>query len=158
MTIIRELGVDDTAAFVELRRLSLRTDPESFAANPETDAGSNMELARERFRQATAIEGPFVVGAFEDTLIGIGGLRRTGPAAAAVWGFYVKPDCRGRGVARLLIDRLIEIARRMPEVVRLELGVSGTSAAAMRVYERAGFRMTGRRTAECAHVMELELT
>ena len=158
MLTIRILEVDDVPAFVKIRRLSLITDPDSFSARPETDAGSNLDLARERFENATPADGPFILGSFIDELVGIVGLIRASPNSARVWGFYVKPECRGSRIGVALVERAIAVARQMPGVVRLELGVSDSSIAAIRVYERAGFGATGSRTPDGARAMVLELS
>ncbi len=58
---------------------------------------------------------------------------------AEVKRMYVRPPARGSGAARALLDRLEHEARnRGLEVLRLETGVR--QAAALKFYQRAGFR------------------
>ena len=158
MSPIRLLTIDDASLFVEIRRLSLCTDPDSFSARPETDAWSKLETARQRFSTATLENGPFVLGAFDPNLVGVIGLIRATPVAARVWGFYVRPECRGGGVGRALVQRAIEVARQMPGVARVELGVADKSIAARHVYLQSGFRETGFDAETGGHDMILELT
>jgi GNAT superfamily N-acetyltransferase len=158
MPPIRLLTIDDASMFVEIRRLSLCTDPDSFSALPETDAWSRIETARERFSMATLEDGPFVLGAFDPNLIGVIGLIRAKPVAARVWGFYVRPECRRGGVGRALVQGTIEVARKMPGVVRIELGVTDKSIAARHVYAQSGFRETGFDAKAGGHDMVFELT
>ena len=154
MVTIRTLGVDDAPLFVEMRRLSLSIDPEAFSANPDTDAASNLQFVRQRFAEAaTPEDGSFVLGAFEKDLVGIVGVARAAASTVRVWGFFVKPEFRGRGIGKTLVERATELAVRLPNVVRMELGVSDSSVAARRLYEQAGFVDTGERTAECARLM-----
>jgi putative acetyltransferase len=55
---------------------------------------------------------------------------------------YVREDARGRGVARALLARIeAAMCRRKLDVLRLETGVR--QAAAIRLYENAGFRECG---------------
>jgi ribosomal protein S18 acetylase RimI-like enzyme len=140
MSAIRRLTLDDVALFVEIRRLSLQTDPDSFSARLETDAGSKLETARERFAAATPANGPFVLGAIDAKVLGIVGVIRSSPTSSEIWGFYVRPECRGGGLGRALLLRAIEVTRQMPGVTRIELGVSQASTAARHLYVAAGFR------------------
>jgi putative acetyltransferase len=58
---------------------------------------------------------------------------------AEVKRMYVRDEARGRGVARAILDRIEMAARDGGQaVLRLETGAH--QAAAMRLYERAGFR------------------
>jgi len=52
---------------------------------------------------------------------------------------YVKPEARGRGVARRLIERAIREAR-VRGYSRLRLGTQNTAIPAQRLYESVGFR------------------
>lgn len=63
---------------------------------------------------------------------GVGELKR----------MYVKPSCRGRGVAKALLERLESEARlRGCEWLMLETGISQPEALCL--YERSGFRRRG---------------
>lgn len=158
MVTIRSLGIDDAAAFVAMRRLSLDTDPDAFSANPETDPASNLDFVSKRFTASAAPgDDSFVLGAFEGDLVGIVGVARASGTSVRVWGFFVKPEFRARGIGKNLLDRATERAVRMGNVDRMELGVSDSSVAARRLYEQAGFIDTGKRTQECAHLMVRDL-
>jgi ribosomal protein S18 acetylase RimI-like enzyme len=157
MSPIRELTIDDVFSFVEIRRLSLSTDPDSFSARADTDAWSNIETARHRFSTATRESGPMVLGAFDSNLLGTIGVIRSSTTVARVWGFYVRPERRGGGFGRALIQHAVEIARHMPGVVRLELGVAHTSVAARSAYANSGFRETAFDATTGTHEMILEL-
>src|SRR5204863_5305502 len=123
-----------------------------------TDAASDLDFVRQRLAAvATPEDGSFVLGAFEEELIGVCGVARASAGLVRLWGFFVKPEFRRRGVGKTLMEGAIQRAARMPNVVRMELGVSDSSVAARRLYERAGFVDTGERTAECAHLMVCEL-
>lgn len=56
----------------------------------------------------------------------------------------VAPESRGRGVARLLMDRLFENARRLGASL-IHLEVRASNAAARRLYGGFGFREVGLR-------------
>lgn len=157
MSRIRVLSVEDVLSFVEIRRLSLSTDPDSFSAQPETDAWSKVETALQRLSTATPEDGPVVVGVFDPKLVAVIGLIRSSAVTLRVWGFYVRPEHRRGGIGRALVHQAIELARHMPGVVRLELGVADASIAARHAYEKSGFRETTFDAKTGTHDMVLEL-
>lgn len=56
----------------------------------------------------------------------------------------VRPDCRGRGIGKALVDRAIhELSARGAKIVCLEVRVSNLSAIGL--YRKLGFRESGRR-------------
>lgn len=61
---------------------------------------------------------------------------------ATLWGMYVTPSARGRGVGELLVHAVLDEARRRghAEVV---LEVANTNTGAIALYERCGFTPTG---------------
>ena len=61
-----------------------------------------------------------------------------------IWGMYVAPRARGRGLGRALLEAAIGHARQWPGVEQLHLSVSDTGVAAKHLYETAGFRSWGR--------------
>jgi len=54
-----------------------------------------------------------------------------------LWGMYVRPAARGTGLAPALVARVLDHARGVVEEVRLT--VAASNAAAVRLYEAAGF-------------------
>jgi ribosomal protein S18 acetylase RimI-like enzyme len=61
-----------------------------------------------------------------------------------VWGMWVHPDHRGRGIGRKLLDAVVDYAKdRAADRVRLR--VTETNLSAKGLYERAGFQPTGAR-------------
>jgi RimJ/RimL family protein N-acetyltransferase len=88
-------------------------------------------------------------GAWDEdgALVGVAGLGRQRTRKSrhrgGVWGMYVAPEARGRGVGRALLDALIAHARTVDGLHRLELGVEATNTAARELYLRAGFTPYG---------------
>jgi ribosomal protein S18 acetylase RimI-like enzyme len=70
-------------------------------------------------------------------------LEREG-RSAHVWGMWVDPGLRGRGLARRLIDALDAWAVSAG-AARLRLHATEPNTAARRLYESAGFTPTGER-------------
>ncbi|HKU75211.1 MAG TPA: GNAT family N-acetyltransferase [Pyrinomonadaceae bacterium] len=72
-------------------------------------------------------------------LIGCGGVQFFGNDYGEIKRMYVRPQFRGRGFARLMLDHLSEYTRSNGiDVLRLETGIHQHDAIAL--YERAGFR------------------
>ena len=87
-------------------------------------------------------------GAFEDdALAGSAGIFRARHPKAAhrmqLWGMYVAPEHRGRGLGTHLLDAAIAHARSLRGIAWIDLGVTTAAEAARRLYERAGFTMWG---------------
>ena len=141
--MIRPLVEEDLEAYAALRRQSLVEEPLSFGASPSDDV--SMEALRASMRRAPdwMLFGAFVDGA----LVGAAGLLRGHHVKAAhamhLWGMYVAPPYRHRGLGRALLDACIAHARSLPGVTVIQLGVTSAAAEARRVYEAAGFRVWG---------------
>jgi RimJ/RimL family protein N-acetyltransferase len=70
--------------------------------------------------------------------------RATEHHRASIWGVYVVPEARGHHLGDRLLAAAIAWARSLDGVLQVHLGVNSANLAAVRAYERAGFRLTGR--------------
>jgi ribosomal protein S18 acetylase RimI-like enzyme len=143
--LIRILTSDDAAAFQALRLRGLRESPGAFGSTYENEVDTPLEQIAERLARGAGREG-VMFGAFDDDgggLVGLAGLgRQNGPKSrhrAGVWGMYVAPKARGRGVGRALMEALIAHARTLDGVERLTLGVEAGNEAARALYHSLGF-------------------
>lgn len=145
MALIRALAEDDLEAYVALRRRSLDEAPLAFAASPESDFAASADALREQLRRAPDW---MLFGAFAPGLAGAAGvLRPSHPKAAhkmQIWGMYVLPEHRRRGIAAELLGAIVRHARSVEGVEWVGLGVTDAAAGAKRVYARAGFVTWGR--------------
>jgi ribosomal protein S18 acetylase RimI-like enzyme len=143
---IRRLTPDDAEALVSLRREALLAEPLAFAASPADDRGASLELVGTMLGD---VDEHAVFGHFgQNELTGMVGILRAAKRKhrhkADVWGMYVAPCDRARGIGRALLDAAIDHARGWQDVDQLHLSVSSTAHAAARLYERARFRSWGR--------------
>ena len=74
-------------------------------------------------------------------------MQETGPKRrhlAGVYSVYTTPAARGRGLGKLVMQRVIDTARTWPGVELVELSVSERAEAAQRLYRGLGFVAWGR--------------
>ena len=82
---------------------------------------------------------PFFVLRDHGTPVGCGGVKLFGAEYGEIKRMYIRPQFRGLGFAKLLLDHLADYARsRGVPLLRLETGIAQREAIAL--YERAGFR------------------
>jgi len=139
---IRSLNSVDADALFQLRREALIEAPLAFSASPEDDVASSEDAVRVQLENRI---GSRVFGAFEGGLHGMLGLNRARHMKAArkayLWGMYVQPGWRSQGIGAGLLAAAIAHARTLSGVRALYLSVSEAAPAALRLYERAGFRI-----------------
>ena len=92
--------------------------------------------------------GHFLLGAWNDArIVGAIGcereLRRKVQHIGHVIGMMVRPEVRGRGIGRDLLDACIAEARRTAGLEILTLTVTASNAPAIRLYESTGFAVYG---------------
>lgn len=140
---IRRLGADDIEPFSRLRLRALREEPRSFSSSPQDhETLSPGEVAQRLTPSADAL----VLGAFDDSgaLVGIAGVVRERPIKHAhkafLWGVYVAPEARRRGIAESLVRAAIDAARSSLRGVRtLNTSVFLSAPGARDLYLRCGF-------------------
>jgi len=117
---IRKLGEDDWQIFKHIRLEALATDPFVFGSNSAAESERTEEQWREPLRSPKY--GIFVL--FEDELPkGITGIvvDRDDPSesTALLWGSWLAPEIRGKGLSKLLYESRITWAREHPWVERI---------------------------------------
>jgi RimJ/RimL family protein N-acetyltransferase len=142
---IRALDRTDAAAFQALRLQGLQAHPEAFASSWEEESTQPLAEVAERLAPRP---GGLVFGAFEgDALVGLVGLGREAMAKLAhkgwIWGVYVAPASRQRGIAEALIGHALEHAARAWRLRQVNLGVNTRNAAAHALYLKLGFEPFG---------------
>jgi ribosomal protein S18 acetylase RimI-like enzyme len=143
---IRLLTPDDAEAFWHLRLEALRNDSASFADSAEEHLRTTVETARERLSKNDAASN-FIVGLFkEGKLAATAGFYRythnKERHKGHIWGVYVRPESRGKGVASALIKEIIRRARELDGLEQITL-VASANFPAQRLYQALGFESYG---------------
>jgi ribosomal protein S18 acetylase RimI-like enzyme len=145
---IRILTEADAGTYWALRLRALREDPKAFASAYEEAVTRPLGSVVQRFREEPPSPDNFIMGAFEDNhLIGtIGFWREQGSKnrhKGVIWGVYVAPEVRGRGIARALLQQVIAYAQTSPGLEQILLAVATTQVAARCLYRSLGFEVYG---------------
>ena len=146
MVNFRKLTEDDAEVFWRLRLQALETDPVSFAESPEEHRRMTVEAVASRLRSGDAEN--FVVGAFDGKeLVGMTGFYRDALLKRRhighIWGVFVSPSARRKGVGRALLTEIICLAKALAGLRCVRLMVAAPQESARRLYEAAGFRVFG---------------
>ena len=137
---LRRLSPEDAALFREIRLDGLKRDPDAFGSTLEVESEQPLSFFADRIARST------VFGAFRGPeLLGVAGfVVQPGPKHAhkgLLWGMYVRPEARGAGIARKLVEAVVEYARTRVEL--LQLSVVSENEAALRLYTGLGFAQYG---------------
>jgi GNAT superfamily N-acetyltransferase len=142
---VRPVVSGEGALLRELRLRALRDAPKAFAA------AIDVEMARpdSHWRDLADASGSAGDGR---VLVAVRGRRWIAMAAsrwfdrpagiAQLWGMWVEPEARGRGLGRILVDAVASWASEQGAVM-LRLGVTEPAAEVAHFYEHLGFRRTG---------------
>jgi GNAT superfamily N-acetyltransferase len=138
--LIRPLRPDEPASYRDIRLEALRLHPDAFGASFEQEAAQPLSFFEQRLSANTIFAG-FRGEDFSGTA---GFMPETGAKRAHkahLWGMYVRQSARGTGLARLLVEAVLDHALGRAELV--QLSVVATNAAARRLYASLGFEPYG---------------
>jgi RimJ/RimL family protein N-acetyltransferase len=133
---IRQLTPADAALYRGIRLAGLKHSPEAFGSTFEVEFTKPLAWFFDRLSNSE------VFGAFLDAeIVGVAGFAvRHGEKEehkGLLWGMYVRPEARGAGVARRLVEAIIARARSRVELIQLSVVVGNEQAR--RLYARLGF-------------------
>ncbi|WP_372633662.1 N-acetyltransferase family protein [Cohnella sp.] len=144
---IRILQHSDAESYRQLRLAGLQTNPEAFGSTYEQEAQFTLETMINRI---TPSKDKFVLGAFAEDGSSLTGIvtfvRESGVKTshkANVYGMYVAPSARGKGIGRRLLVELIEKAKECDGLEQINLAVVSDNAPAKKLYRALGFDTYG---------------
>ena len=136
---LRRLGPDDWQAFRDVRLAALKEAPDAFGSTYDDEVGADEANWRQRLadwaRFVAEVDG-HVVG-----VVGAGPGEFSG--TVALTSLWVDPHFRGRGVGTALIGAVEDWAKSQ-DLTQVLLWVTEANRSAERLYERLGFKRTGR--------------
>jgi RimJ/RimL family protein N-acetyltransferase len=137
---IRPLRPEEPELYREIRLEALRLHPEAFGASYEDEVARPLSFFEQR------LAGNTIFGGFVDqALAGTAGFMPQAGAKRShkshLWGMYVRRHARGTGLARLLVDAVVDHAARHAELI--QLSVVSDNIGAQRLYAAAGFQPYG---------------
>lgn len=143
---IRMLLEEDAAEWWRLRYESLVNEPQAFGKSVEEHEATPVEMIARRFREAPARDAHW--GVFQSgKLIGMATfIRDTGAKdghKGRIYGVYVDPAHRGRGIGRAVLTQLLERAGSDSSLEQILLAVAVGQSSARRLYRELGFSVYG---------------
>ena len=112
----------------------------AFLEEPLDPGGLDHDVAEWQVEYDGAAGVMLVVVDRAGEIVGTAGVRRLAPGVAELKRMWLRPACRGRGLAQRLMDRVLDEARALgARVLRLD-SERERLAAAVRLYRRYGFQ------------------
>jgi ribosomal protein S18 acetylase RimI-like enzyme len=136
--VVRQISGDDWGPFRDLRLRALADSPDAFGITL-AEAEKNGEAD---WRRRAEGPGPSFMAFVDEQPVAMGGLHAPeGSADAFVWGMWVDPEWRGRGLASRILHEVLNRAQR--KGCGVVLHVTEGNDRARRLYEAHGFASTG---------------
>ena len=137
---IRRLGANEPGLYRNIRLEALRLHPDAFGASYEDELARPLSFFEQR------VTGNAIFGGFRgDDILGTAGFMPESGAKRAhkchLWGVYVRAAARGTGLARLLVEAVLDHARGRAELI--QLSVVSTNHRARQLYASYGFEPYG---------------
>ena len=136
---VRRLRPGDEADLLSMRARALDAAPAAFSSAPGDDRFDAPGFATALL--ADAHEAVF--GAYRAQIVGMVGIHPSGHRKTAhaldLWGLFVEPGFRGRGLGRLLVTHALNFARAQPGVSYVRLAVTDAAPEAVALYRSFGF-------------------
>ncbi|PEJ57279.1 GNAT family N-acetyltransferase [Bacillus sp. AFS002410] len=142
---IRKLTLEDLPEFIRLRKEGLILSPEAFGESISEYEQKTMEQHTNNFPKTF---DNFIVGAFdEEELVGVAGFYQKRSEKmnhkGTIWGMYVNPNYRGKGVGKKVLSEAIQHATQIEDILQIELAVISSNVSAKKLYESVGFESFG---------------
>jgi RimJ/RimL family protein N-acetyltransferase len=138
--VIRPLHPDEATLYRDIRLEALRLHPEAFSSAFEQESAQPLAAFEQRLTGNTVF-----AGFREQDVLGVAGFMAESGMKRAhkghLWGMYVRRAARGTGLARQLVEAVLEFAQGRVELVQLSV-ISG-NVPAHRLYSSLGFAPYG---------------
>jgi ribosomal protein S18 acetylase RimI-like enzyme len=153
---IRRLAASEWKQFRKLRLNALQTDPLAFGSNFQREKAYPADRWRKWAKSGTLGDetATFVIEARSGLLVGMAGVF-TDRDEYHLWGMWVSPEFRDRGLGRKLLDQVLSWTQSTNPSREVCLDVNPVQTVAVRLYESRGFRSTGKTSPLGHHAPEV---
>jgi ribosomal protein S18 acetylase RimI-like enzyme len=146
---VRDLRRDEYELWRRLRTAALADSPDAFGQTlADVQDRTEVDWRREVDPLDATSSWSLLIGELDGTPVAVAYVSRRSsePDLAGLGAMWVMPESRGEGVGAALIDAALSWAASRG-CVSIELSVTVGNERARRIYERAGFQVTGERRA-----------
>jgi ribosomal protein S18 acetylase RimI-like enzyme len=143
---IVELSVEEWQVYRDLRLRALLEDAQAFSSTYATALESPEETWKRRLEEALKGERGWLLFARErGRLVGMIGayVEENATDTVTIVSVYVPREERGKGISAKLMESILNQLSNRPLLKRAQLAVNKDQTAAVRLYEKFGFRQTG---------------
>ncbi|HEV7365833.1 MAG TPA: GNAT family N-acetyltransferase [Gemmatimonadales bacterium] len=141
--MIRQLALPDLEDYLRLRREAVAQEPLVFGSSPADDRAQSASV----LSKVLASPDEAIFGAFAPDLVGAAGIYRESGEKSRhkvnIWGVYVSPAYRGRGLGRALVEAALRFARSLEGARQVQVCVTEHAKEARALYQRLGFLTWG---------------
>lgn len=148
--LIRPLAEEHIEVFLTLRSDALLHSPESFGSDYESYSTLSILDREELEDKILNYPYNFVLGAFtpDNLLVGMVGFsvrlnKSKQRHKGYIWGMYVTPEFRRKGVGKQLLSRLLPMVREDADSEQILLSIASSNNEAYRLYQEFGFIQYG---------------
>jgi ribosomal protein S18 acetylase RimI-like enzyme len=143
---IKRLHASDAEQYWNLRLEALKQNPEAFATSYEEAIQRKNPI--ERVAGNLEQEENYTFGAFDqEELVGMVTVLQEQNEKmqhrANIFAMYVTPKMRGEGVGKALLNEVVNQARTIEGIEKLNLSVVASNEKAKRLYSGMGFKVFG---------------
>ncbi|GIU13324.1 GNAT family N-acetyltransferase [Shewanella sp. c952] len=138
---IRQLTEQDWREYKRLRLASLQDAPDSFGSTFEKEQLFSEATWRARLTPAAVTAQLPLIASVDGTAVGLafGVLHNSGDSCAHVYQMWVANSARGRGIGKLLLQKILDWAAHL-NIDEVNLLVTVDNVAAITLYQRLGFQ------------------
>ena len=138
---VHSIEPEEWEAYRTIRLRALSEDPHAFGSTFERETELPVDYWQTRVANGARLPNAHPIAAkIGETWVGLswGWIEPEEPSIAHLYQMWVAPEARGQGIARMLVDSVIDWARGQG-AAKLLLEVTLGDTPARRLYERAGF-------------------